>query len=60
MRLNGSHADYEWHKGAVDKIRQVNPETIILLDIPGIKPRTSNTENIDIAKGETITFYHGK
>ena len=58
MRLNGSHADYEWHKGAVDKIRQVNPETIILLDIPGIKPRTSNTENIDIAKGETITFYY--
>lgn len=59
MRLNGSHADYDWHKGAVSKIRQVNPETIILLDIPGIKPRTSNTENIDIAKGETITFYYG-
>ena len=59
MRLNGSHADYEWHKEAVDKIRQVNPEAIILLDIPGIKPRTNNAENIDIAKGEIITFYHG-
>ena len=35
MRLNGSHAGHT----NKDKIEQVNPETIILLDIPGIKPK---------------------
>ena len=60
MRLNGSHADYDWHRGAVEKIRKVNPDAIVLLDIPGIKPRTSNAADVHIDEGEEVTFYFGE
>jgi len=39
-RLNGSHADLEWHRTAIRLIRQVLPQVPILLDIPGRKIRT--------------------
>lgn len=40
-RLNGSHADLDWHRRAIALIRQVLPEVPILLDIPGRKIRTT-------------------
>lgn len=40
-RLNGSHADLDWHRVAIGEIRRVLPEVPILLDIPGRKIRTA-------------------
>ena len=56
FRLNGSHGTLEWHRKTVKLIRKVCPEAFILMDIPGIKPRTSNTENIFIEKGQEVVF----
>ncbi len=39
-RLNGSHADLDWHAATIDLVRGVLPDTPILLDIPGRKIRT--------------------
>jgi len=40
-RLNGSHANLEWHRDAIRQIHEVLPEVPILLDIPGRKIRTT-------------------
>lgn len=40
-RLNGSHADLEWHANAIAMIRETLPDIPILLDIPGRKVRTT-------------------
>ena len=40
-RLNGSHANLDWHRQAIRTIREFIPETPILLDIPGKKIRTT-------------------
>jgi pyruvate kinase len=40
-RLNGSHADLEWHRKMISRIRQTLPDVPILLDIPGRKIRTA-------------------
>ena len=56
FRLNGSHSSIEWHAESISLIRSVSPDALILLDIPGIKPRTSNDQPIKINKGEVITF----
>tara|TARA_A100001388_G_scaffold219088_1_gene169719 strand:+ start:150 stop:1511 length:1362 start_codon:yes stop_codon:yes gene_type:complete len=60
LRLNGSHADHKWHSDTVRKIREVRSDAIILLDIPGIKPRTNNKSNLEIEKGQEVDFYYGK
>ena len=56
FRLNGSHGTLEWHRKTVKTIRKVCPEAFILMDIPGIKPRTSNSEDIFIEKEQEVTF----
>ena len=40
-RLNGSHADLEWHADTIALIRETLPDVPILLDIPGRKIRTA-------------------
>lgn len=40
VRLNGSHANKEWHRESIGHIRKALPTTPILLDIPGRKIRT--------------------
>ena len=45
VRLNGSHADLEWHKKAIDLIHEILPNIPILLDIPGRKIRTTRLRN---------------
>ena len=60
FRLNGSHNTLEWHKEIVSKIRAFVPDAFILLDIPGAKPRTGNTEPISIKKGQTVVFGNPK
>lgn len=59
FRLNGSHNTLEWHIMVSKLIKKALPEALILLDIPGIKPRTNNDEVIDIIKNEPVDFYHG-
>ncbi len=59
FRLNGSHNTIAWHSGAIKLIREQCPEAFILIDIPGIKPRTANTENILIEKGQEVCFGDG-
>lgn len=39
-RLNGSHADLDWHSKTIHLIRETLPDVPILLDIPGRKIRT--------------------
>ena len=60
LRLNGSHASYEWHRETIKKIREIRSDIIIILDIPGIKPRTNNISDLEIKKGQEVSFYFGK
>ena len=56
FRLNGSHNKLDWHAETIKRIRSLKPDAFILLDIPGIKPRTANTETLDIQRGEIVSF----
>ena len=56
FRLNGSHGTLEWHQKTANLIRKVCPDSFILMDIPGIKPRTNNSEDIIIEKGQEVVF----
>ena len=60
FRLNGSHNKLEWHFDVVKKIRNLCPNAFILMDIPGIKPRTANSECISISRNDIITFGNKK
>jgi len=54
-RLNGSHADLDWHKTTIARLRKVLPDVPILLDIPGRKIRTLQLEHEpQFAIGDTI------
>ncbi len=56
-RLNGSHADLDWHRRAIDEIRRVLPDVPILLDIPGRKIRTAQlSREPSFAAGEEIVL----
>ena len=48
FRLNGSHNTLDWHVKISKKIKAICPESFILFDIPGLKPRTNNNEIVDI------------
>ena len=56
FRLNGSHSDLEWHKSAILKIRKFSPDAFILMDIPGVKPRTNNIDVLKVEKGQKVSF----
>ena len=60
FRLNGSHNSLAWHKKICHRIKSNNIENKILLDIPGIKPRTDNKVNINIKKNDLVIFYFKK
>jgi len=45
VRLNGSHADLNWHSETIKLIKETIPEIPILLDIPGRKIRTAVLEH---------------
>jgi len=54
-RLNGSHADLEWHANMIAVLKDVLPTTPILLDIPGRKIRTTALkEEPRFSAGDTI------
>ena len=57
VRLNGAHNTIEWHKKISKLIKKINPNCKILIDLPGIKPRTANLDNIKIKKNQIVKFY---
>jgi len=59
VRLNSSHNEIDWHKKIIKKINKINKDIDILLDIPGIKPRTDNKKTILVKKNQTVKFMYG-
>ena len=60
IRLNLSHGTFSWHKKTINQIRKIDKNKLILVDIPGIKPRTLNDEDLNIKKGQVLQFAHNK
>jgi len=61
IRLNMSHNTFDWHKSMIDKIKKLDKNKLILVDIPGVKPRTLNGDDIKISKGQKVSFsYNNK
>ncbi len=60
VRLNGAHNTIEWHKKISKLIKKINPNCKILIDLPGIKPRTANLDDIKIKKNQIVKFYFSK
>lgn len=60
VRLNSSHNTIDWHKSAIKKIKKINAQSVILIDFPGVKPRTNNKTSRYIKKNEVLTFRYGK
>ena len=56
VRLNMSHNTIEWHKKIIKKIKLYDKNKLILVDVPGVKPRTLNSKEIQIKKGDVIEF----
>ena len=50
FRLNGSHNNIKWHKKISINLKSINKNNKILIDIPGVKPRTNNNEIVKIKK----------
>ena len=59
FRINGSHNTLDWHVQISKRIKAICPKSFILLDIPGLKPRTNNKECINIKKNQIVTFSYG-
>ena len=60
IRLNMSHNTFDWHKSMIDKIKKLDKNKLILVDIPGVKPRTLNGDDIKIYKGQKVSFSYNK
>ena len=56
LRLNLSHNTITWHQGMIKKIKKIDKKKKILVDIPGVKPRTLNTDKIYIKKNQIVKF----
>ncbi len=56
VRINGSHNTIKWHQTIAKKIKKININSKILLDIPGVKPRTKNLNNLNIIKNQLVHF----
>ena len=59
VRINGAHNTLSWHKKISKRIRK-NKGTEILLDLPGVKPRTNNDKNYLIKKNQKVVFFFKK
>ena len=56
VRLNTSHNNIMWHKKMINLIKKINNKIDILVDIPGVKPRTNNKNDIIIKKNDLVKF----
>ena len=59
VRINGAHNTLEWHKRISNLIKKKS-DTKILLDLPGVKPRTNNIKIHKIKKNQQVVFFHKK
>ena len=58
FRLNGSHADLNWHTDAIKKIRFASKDIPILFDIPGSKTRLAELKKpIEVKEIQNISDY---
>ena len=48
VRLNMSHNSIDLHKKIINKIKKRDKKKTILVDIPGVKPRTLNSKILKI------------
>ena len=48
VRINGSHNKISWHKKICKIVKKIDKKSRILLDLPGVKPRTLNHSIINI------------
>ena len=55
-RLNTSHNNISWHKKMINLIKRLDKNIDILVDIPGVKPRTDNKKNVYLKKNSVIRF----
>ena len=60
VRLNGAHNNIEWHEKVSGLLKKLDKDVKILIDLPGIKPRSTNKDEIQIKKNEEIIFLYGK
>tara|TARA_Y100000590_G_C15746223_1_gene1022181 strand:- start:943 stop:2331 length:1389 start_codon:yes stop_codon:yes gene_type:complete len=58
LRINGSHNTILWHEKISKKIKKINSDSVILFDIPGIKPRIKNTKKQFLKKNCNYLFYY--
>ena len=56
VRLNTSHNKISWHKKKINLIKKLNKNIDILVDIPGVKPRTNNKNKVYLKKNDVIKF----
>ena len=59
LRLNGAHNNLKWHRKISNLIKKISPTCKILIDLPGIKPRTLNNQNIKIKQNTKVMFFFG-
>jgi pyruvate kinase len=60
VRLNGSHNNVSWHVKTSINIKKLNPNCKILIDLPGIKPRTENFDKVIVNKNQKVIFFYKK
>lgn len=60
VRINSSHNSLSWHKKAIRKIKKIKSNSVILIDFPGVKPRTKNKFEIKIKKNQLVKFSYKK
>ena len=56
VRLNTSHNNILWHKKMINLIKKIDKKIDILVDIPGVKPRTNNKKDIIVKKNDLVKF----
>ena len=59
VRINGAHNTLSWHKKISKRIKK-NKGSEILLDLPGVKPRTNNDKKYLIKKNQKVAFFYKK
>ena len=56
-RINGAHANRQWHSATIDMLRRVAPNVPIILDLPGHKVRTGDLgDGRSFDAGEHVIF----
>jgi pyruvate kinase len=58
FRVNGSHNTLEWHHKVINNLKKINKNNQILMDVPGVKPRTDNIKDLYIKKNTVVDFYY--